>query len=159
MSNRKTKTQLWVEQQFSQERMIRWIDGVTPERKYGNHSFAQVSLWHWDYARNGRRTQTPIPNIWSVVNCTVGPFRARYYMKVWLSPLQGPDAGFKAEGWIYSYGISRWCPRRKLKFELEFTPKENAPKKLNRTIRQLRQQLFARPDNHEEWPDPPELKW
>jgi len=118
-------TKEWMEIQFTRERNIRWIDGANPKHIGGYQSSFQV-LSH------------RVPRaIWSYVNVRrPNGQRARYYLN--------GEAG-ETKGGFFIHLTMRWRTPRSFGHRAErtvfFAPQENAPKKLNKAIRELRREL------------------
>lgn len=133
----------WMLEQFSEERCNRWLDGSRRTKvRYGYRSFVQVLDYAWERKKSGGYRRVPRPNIWSVVQCSAPHgLRWQYYLKVHFHAAQGSNVLAKLE--MRSTGIYARVPARKVESEVEFDPHENAPRKLNREIRRLRELLLA----------------
>lgn len=132
----------WMKVQFTPERLIRWMDGANPKRSYGNRSFIQALETDYVYDRKGGHGHHEYaPHLWSVSQAGVGGgARSCVYMRVYFFARQG--GGFRAEVEVWSPGVWHTIPRRRLSSVVEFSPEENAPRKLNREVRRLRALLF-----------------
>lgn len=130
----------WMKRQFTLERTVRWMDGANPKPMGGNRSFVQVLTY--DHVRDGERYVTKsAPHLWWVCDLGVGGgARSCIYTKAYFFPLQG--GGYRAEIEVCSVGVRYSIPGRILTSSVDFTPEENAPRKLNREIRRMRELLF-----------------
>ena len=112
---------LWAKEQFTKERMVRYLDGCNPGIRSGYDSFIQFIDWGHE-----------APHLWSCVNvrCPDGK-RARYYLHVRFYNSQVKD---------YAAVLDIRCRGKESSKTIHFGAEENAPKKLNKAIRLLRQE-------------------
>lgn len=131
----------WMKVQFAPDRLVRWMDGANPT-SYGWRSFIQVLEHDYVYEKkSGHGHHVHAPNLWSVVHVGLGGgARSCVYMKVYFFARQG--GGYVAEVEVWSCGVRPTVPRRRLYGRVDFSAEENAPRKLNREVRRLRELLF-----------------
>lgn len=131
----------WMIEQFSQERCHRWVDGSRTKQTYGHRSFVQVLSCAADGYKHGRLITVDAPHIWSVVRCSaLGGLRWTYYLTVYF--YAAASGGVLAKLKMWSNGIYARIPARCVESEVVFKVRENAPKKLNREIRRLRELIL-----------------
>jgi hypothetical protein len=139
----------WVREQFTHQRCVRWLDGANPVARRGGSSFVQV-IYHDYLYEEGRWTQRAgRPRIWSVFRVGIGDgSRSQVSMKVNFHSMV--DGDFRADIAIESPGAGVRVAPRRVTEEITFSPRENAPKKLNAAVRTLRRSLFERPSAGED---------
>lgn len=113
----------WAKTQFTRDRMIRYLDGAN-ESSCGATSFVQLITGVFTY-----------PYLFSVCHIRKPDGRRGvYYLKV--SFYGSKKLDYSAELEMWTNGNSK-----KHKFVIHFSDKENAPKKLNKAIRALRNEM------------------
>lgn len=129
----------WLRQQFSEDRCRRWLDGARGSSRFGRRSFTRAYEYDTEI-ESGRFCRVLRPHVWSVVNGGVsGGKRWTYRLLVTFHAAPDSPTGVLAKLHMWTKGIYACIPRGDIHTELLFDSGENAPKKLNREIRRLRE--------------------
>tara|TARA_B100000745_G_scaffold192726_1_gene126779 strand:+ start:37518 stop:37910 length:393 start_codon:yes stop_codon:yes gene_type:complete len=124
--------------QFSLERRVQWLDGRKgswrPGETFEHHLHLSTRQWT-------SKGHTYKPHLYGTLQSSLNGYRVHIW--VWAHFFAVRHGGYKAEIVVETSGIRGVMPHRRLEGHVFFTSEENAPKKLNKVLREMRETLLS----------------